>query len=162
MIKKTLEKMRKKTKKSKKVKDKNAPKSYNSAYLFYCVTQRPEIREAHPDYGITEAAIELGKRWKALSEEDKTTVTDIVNEHEEWLNSNKEMTDKIMVEQKMKELQDSISPIMSKLYPNQDGGMDPGSMGGMDPGSMGGMDPGSMGGMDPGSMGSGPTIDEVD
>jgi hypothetical protein len=35
------------------------------------------------------------------------------------------MTDKPMVEQKMKELQDSLSPIMSKLYPSQESAMPP-------------------------------------
>ena len=116
----------------------------------------------------TKSTIESKEVSEKLSEEDKTTVTDIVNEHEEWLNSNKEMTDKIMVEQKMKELQDSVSPIMSKLY-GQAGGDAPGA-GGMP--DMSNLDPEMMAKM-ASQMGGGgmpsmpsetsqPTIDEVD
>ena len=100
-----------------------------------------------------------------LSDEDKETAYSLITEHEDWLNDNKDMTDKDMVEQKMKELQDSLSPIMSKLYEDQGQGM-PGS-GGM-PGAggmpdMSGIDPEMMAKM-AGQMGAGsePTIDEVD
>ena len=60
-----------------------------------------------------------------LSPEDKDNANSIINEHESWLNDNKDMTDKPMVEQKMKELQDSLSTIMSKLYPSQESAMPP-------------------------------------
>lgn len=67
------------------------------------------------------------------------------------------MTNKEIVEQKMKELQDSLSPIMSKLYEDQGQAM-PGGM----PGA-GGIDPEMMAKM-ASQMGapSEPTIDEVD
>ncbi len=99
-------------------------------------------------------------------DEDKEEVTSIVNEHEESLNSNKEMTDKTMVEQKMKELQDSVSPIMSKLYDNNGqpgaGGMP--DMSNLDPEMMAKMASQMGGGGMPSmpSETSQPTIDEVD
>ena len=49
-------------------------------------------------------------------------VTDIITEHETWLNENREMTDKEMIEQKTKEFQDTISGVMSKLYQGMPGG----------------------------------------
>jgi heat shock protein 1/8 len=121
-----------------------------------------------------------------LSDEDKEEVNSLVTEHEEWLTANKEMTDKPMVEQKMKELQEGLSPIMSKLYDKGDGpGPGPGQgmpdMSNLDPemmakmaGAMGGGGMPDMTGMDPemmakmaGAMGGGgdpsvATIDEVD
>ena len=72
-----------------------------------------------------------------LSEEDKNNAKNIINEHENWLNDNKDMTDKTTVEGKMSELQNSLSPLMSKLY----GGQETQTMPGQD---------------------SQPTVDEVD
>ena len=116
-----------------------------------------------------------------LSDEEKKCVSDAISEHETWLNDNREMTDKEMVEQKMKEFQDCISPIMSKLYGQEGdqsmpaGGMP--DMSGMDPemmakmaSQMGGGGMPDLSGMDPEMMAkmagqkgnSEPTIDEVD
>ena len=69
-----------------------------------------------------------------------------------------------MVEQKMKELQDSLSPIMSKLYEDQGQAGAGAGAGGMP--DMSGIDPEMMAKM-AGQMGakeepSQPTIDEVD
>ena len=99
-----------------------------------------------------------------LSDEDKDTANSLITEHEDWLNDNKDMTDKDMVEQKMKELQDSLSPIMSKLYEDQGQAGAGGMPGGMP--DMSGIDPEMMAKM-AGQMGakeepSQPTIDEVD
>jgi hypothetical protein len=58
-------------KKTKKVKDKNAPRGGLTAYNFFCATQRQAIKDEHPDYSFTDNATELSIRWKALSEEDK-------------------------------------------------------------------------------------------
>ena len=114
----------------------------------------------------TKSTIESKEVSEKLSDEDKEEVTSIVNEHEEWLNSNKEMTDKTMVEQKMKELQNSVSPIMSKLYDNNGqpgaGGMP--DMSNLDPEMMAKMASQMGGGGMPSmpSETSQPTIDEVD
>ena len=99
-----------------------------------------------------------------LSDEDKDTANSLITEHEDWLNDNKDMTDKDMVEQKMKELQDSLSPIMSKLYEDQGQAGAGGMPGGMP--DMSGIDPEMMAKM-AGQMGAKeeplqPTIDEVD
>jgi L1 cell adhesion molecule like protein len=96
-----------------------------------------------------------------LSDEDKEIANSLITEHEDWLNDNKDMTNKEIVEQKMKELQDSLSPIMSKLYEDQGQAMPGGMPGGM-PGA-GGIDPEMMAKM-ASQMGapSEPTIDEVD
>ena len=40
----------------------------------------------------------------------------MITEHETWLNDNREMTDKVMIEQKTKEFQEGVSGIMGKLY----------------------------------------------
>ena len=99
----------------------------------------------------TKTAIENPEMKTKINEEDMNTLTTMIQETQKWLYEEKTYEE---YETKFSDVESVIKPIMSKLYPNQDGGMDPGSMGGMDPGSMGGMDPGS--------MGSGPTIDEVD
>ena len=139
----------------------------------------------------TKSTLDKKEVQDKLSDEDKEEVNSLVNEHEEWLTANKEMTDKPMVEQKMKELQDGLSPIMSKLYDKEAGagqGM-PGmpDMSNLDPemmakmaGAMGGGGMPDMSNLDPemmakmaGAMGGGAmggsepepsvaTIDEVD
>ena len=59
-----------------------------------------------------------------LSEEDKEIITKTVSEHEEWLNLNKDSCTKDIVEDKINELQNAISPIMSKIYQNNDNSND--------------------------------------
>ena len=97
----------------------------------------------------TKSTLDKKEVTEKLSEEDKTMVTDVITEHETWLNDNREMTDKEMIEQKTKEFQEGISGVMSKLYQGQ--GM-PGGMPSEMPGGM----PENV------SPESGPTIDEVD
>jgi hypothetical protein len=38
-----------------------------SGYMKFCQAERPALMKAHPAWKITDAAKELGKRWKALS-----------------------------------------------------------------------------------------------
>ena len=102
----------------------------------------------------TKSTIDKKEINDKLSEEDKTTVNNIVNDHEEWLNSNRDSTDKSSIEQKTKELQDSLSPIMSKLY-SQNGSNMP-DMSNLDPEMMSKM------ASQMNSNESQPTIDEVD
>ena len=89
----------------------------------------------------TKSTLEKKEVSEQLSDEDKNSLSDAISEHETWLNDNREMTDKEMIEQKTKEFQGSISGIMGKLYQGQD--------------MSGGMPENP-------SPESGPTIDEVD
>ena len=93
----------------------------------------------------TKSTLDKKEVSEKLTEEDKTMVTDMITEHETWLNDNREMADKEMIEQKTKEFQEGVSGVMSKLYQGQ--GMPGGMPGGM---------PENV------SPESGPTIDEVD
>jgi len=47
----------------KKVKDPNAPKRGLSAFFFFGNDQRANIKEENPEFGITDVAKEIGKRW---------------------------------------------------------------------------------------------------
>merc|ERR1712048_1156543 len=55
-----------------------------------------------------------------ISEEDKETITEALNEANDWLDENDD-ADKEELEAKLKEVQDVCSPIISELY--QAGGM---------------------------------------
>ena len=57
-----------------KKKDPNAPKRGLSAYMFFCQEQRQALKQEKPDMKVTEITSELGKRWRALPEEDKKKV----------------------------------------------------------------------------------------
>ena len=41
----------------------------SSAYMHFCKAERSSIAKAHPDWKVTD--IELGKRWRSMSEADK-------------------------------------------------------------------------------------------
>lgn len=57
---------------TKKIKDPNAPKRAQSAYLFFCKEMRPKIKEEHPDMDSKEILKQLGVEWKkACSSDDK-------------------------------------------------------------------------------------------
>lgn len=49
----------------------NAPKKTPSPYIQFCKEMRPKIRSESPDLAFGDIAKELGKRWKALSAEEK-------------------------------------------------------------------------------------------
>ena len=91
-----------------------------------------------------------------LDEEDKNKINEIISENESWLNDNRDMTDKEMIEQKTKEFQNIISPIMSKLYQGNGGGGMP-DMSNIDPEMMSKMRENAMP-----TSNSDVTIDEVD
>jgi hypothetical protein len=57
------------TKKTKR--DPNAPKPALSAYNIFSTGTRTELKEAQPDSGPMAISVELGRRWKELSDEDK-------------------------------------------------------------------------------------------
>ena len=64
----------------------------------------------------TKSTIEKKEVSEKLEDDDKEVVNNAIKEHESWLLENRDDTDKEMIEQKTKEFQDCISPIMSKLY----------------------------------------------
>jgi high mobility group protein B1 len=47
------------------------PKRSLSAYLFFCVEQRPLIKKKFPQYSAKEITTELGKSWKSLKNRSK-------------------------------------------------------------------------------------------
>jgi heat shock 70kDa protein 1/2/6/8 len=82
-----------------------------------------------------------------ISDTDKQTILDKVDETMKWLDTHQEESSEEYASRK-KELDDVVHPIMTKMYSSDGGGM-PGGMSGM-PGGMSGM-PGGMSGM-PGGM----------
>ena len=51
-------------KKKRAKKPEGAPKGAKSAYMFFCAAKRDEVKEAFPDYKMTEVSKELGRMWK--------------------------------------------------------------------------------------------------
>ena len=96
-----------------------------------------------------------------MSDEDKTTINKNVDETIEWLDNNQQC-EVDEYEHKLKELEQTVNPIMQKMYGAGGGGGMPGGM--PDMGGAGGMpDMGGMGGdAAAGGGGGGPTIEEVD
>lgn len=58
-------------KQMKKPRDPNAPKAPMSSYLLFCHDERPKLKELMPDHDQKSIAVELGRRWKELSDEQK-------------------------------------------------------------------------------------------
>merc|ERR1711915_706907 len=61
-----------KEKSKKKVKDPNAPKGAISAFFFYSNEERPKIKLANPEFGITDIAKEIGRRWADIDASNKS------------------------------------------------------------------------------------------
>jgi hypothetical protein len=51
-------------------KDPNAPKKGKSAYIFFCASMRPQVKEDLGEEGKSSIMAELGKRWKELKDDD--------------------------------------------------------------------------------------------
>jgi high mobility group protein B1 len=66
--------------KTKKTKDKNAPKGAKSAYILFCADERAQVKEDIPDIAAKDVLVELGKRWKALKDEDKVKYQEMADE----------------------------------------------------------------------------------
>ena len=60
-----------KTKKTKKTKAAGEPKKGKSAYIFFCADERALLKEEKPEMPAKEVLVELGARWKALSDKEK-------------------------------------------------------------------------------------------
>jgi len=93
-----------------------------------------------------------------IDADDKKKITETIEETLKWMEAN-QLAEKEEFEHKLKEVEKTCSPIMTKLYGGAGG---PGGAGGMPGGFPGGF-PGGAGGPQPGAGGSaGPTIEEVD
>jgi heat shock protein 1/8 len=97
-----------------------------------------------------------------IDADDKKKITETIEETLKWMEAN-QLAEKEEFEHKLKEVEKTCSPIMTKLYGGAGG---PGGAGGMPGGMPGGFPggfPGGAGGPQPGPGGSaGPTIEEVD
>ena len=56
---------------AKKLKDAKAPKRAQTTYFVFTAAERASVKAAHPEMKVAEMAKELGRRWKALSAEEK-------------------------------------------------------------------------------------------
>ncbi|GHJ84630.1 hypothetical protein NliqN6_1032 [Naganishia liquefaciens] len=61
----------KKRKKAKSKKDPNAPKRAMSAFMFYSMAQRDNVKNANPDLSFGEIGKQLGEQWRNLTPEEK-------------------------------------------------------------------------------------------
>ncbi|KAL8038621.1 hypothetical protein ABFX02_11G120300 [Erythranthe guttata] len=61
-----------KKKKPKKKKDPNAPKRAISAFMFFCQTERENVKKSNPGISFTDLGKELGDRWNKMTAEDKS------------------------------------------------------------------------------------------
>lgn len=55
----------------KRKKDPNAPKGAKSSYICFGEEERAKVIKENPNLSATEIMVELGKRWKALSDKEK-------------------------------------------------------------------------------------------
>jgi len=56
----------------KKEKDPNAPKRSLSAFFWFCNDERAKVKATMPDSGVGDVAKELGRRWNACTEDQKS------------------------------------------------------------------------------------------
>jgi L1 cell adhesion molecule like protein len=91
-----------------------------------------------------------------ISPDDKSKMEKAIEDALHWLESN-QLAEVEEFEHQQKELEGVCSPIISRMYQGEGGGMPGGGM----PGGMGGMPGGGMGGGASAGRG-GPTVEEVD
>jgi hypothetical protein len=59
------------TKRKRKVKDPDAPKLPLSSYILFCQSVRDEVKSEHPEQKATELMVEMGERWRNLSDKER-------------------------------------------------------------------------------------------
>jgi len=64
-------------KRTKKVKDPNAPKRALSGFFWFSNEERGKVKAANPDFGVGDIAKELGKRWADCNELTKSRFEDM-------------------------------------------------------------------------------------
>jgi len=69
----------------------DAPKSAMGAYMWFCQEQREKIKVEMPDLSAKEVLSELGKRWKALEENDKVQYNNLAKDDRERFEKEKEV-----------------------------------------------------------------------
>ena len=105
-------------KKISKEKDPNEPKKNKSAYMFYCVDGRLDIKKENPEVDNKSIIVELGVRWTKLKESDPEKLkyyNDLAEqdkkryqeEKSQYVKSDKDETE--VVEKKPKKKSDSKS-----------------------------------------------------
>ena len=52
-------------------KDPNAPKNPVSSYMYFTGSYRAELRRKHPDWTFAQLGQEVGRKWKALTLEER-------------------------------------------------------------------------------------------
>lgn len=75
----------------KKKKHPDAPKAAMGAYMWFCQEHREKVKTDHPDMGAKEILSELGRRWKALTDDDKVQYNEIAKEDKERYEREKEV-----------------------------------------------------------------------
>ena len=45
--------------------------NFRSAFFFFSHDKRPEVQQQHPEWKVGQVAQELGRYWKALSDEER-------------------------------------------------------------------------------------------
>lgn len=58
---------------------KAGPKRALSAFFVFAASKRTEIKEANPDFSVTDISKELGRQWREMAAEDKAPFEEIAN-----------------------------------------------------------------------------------
>ena len=62
---------------TKRKKDPNAPKKWNTSYIFFCSDYREKVKKNNPSLSATEITSKLGEQWKTISEKEKKKYEDM-------------------------------------------------------------------------------------
>ncbi|CAL4065562.1 unnamed protein product [Meganyctiphanes norvegica] len=64
----------------KKPKDPNRPKRAQSAFFYFANDERQKVRDLNPDLSVGDVAKELGRKWKEMTSEEKTSFEKMAEE----------------------------------------------------------------------------------
>jgi hypothetical protein len=101
------------SKKVKKVRE--GPKRGLSSYMFFCQSERISIKNDMPDVSAKDTTIELGVRWRALSDDDKKTYQKLAEKDKKRYNKEKskyELT-------KTSDVDDSVDDLLEEKTPTK-------------------------------------------
>ncbi len=91
---KSVDKKGKDTKESSFNESKDGQKKPLSGYMLFCKEERPKVVKEHPDMKAKEVMTELGKRWKALSDEGRKKHNDKSADLKSKFNKENEVSEK--------------------------------------------------------------------
>jgi hypothetical protein len=103
----------KRNRKTKKVKE--GPQRAKSAYLFYCVENRPFVVSENPEIKNTEIVTELAKRWNSV----KTEGGDGYKKYEDLAKNDKERYDQEKTEWENNKPQETPEPVVAPEKPKK-------------------------------------------